>query len=131
MAMNSVLIIDDDEVDFIIHSKIIHKENSSVKVTYKSSGIEALNYLNKIIEDGEEWPTHILVDINMPPINGFEFVEAYSKYPEKVTQKAKIYILSSSDSSDDKSKAREYPLITDYIVKPLSIEIARKIFSQS
>lgn len=127
--MNSVLIIDDEEVDFLIHSKIIKKGNFAEKVVYKSSGTSALEHLKDLIKSSEILPTHIFVDINMPDMNGFQFIEAYSKLQGIDQYSPAIYILSSSDSSYDKSKAKDIALITGYIVKPLTLEIAKEIFS--
>lgn len=127
--MNSVLIVDDEEVDFLIHSKIIKKGNFAEKIVYKSSGTSALEYLKSLIKLGEVLPTHIFVDINMPDMDGFQFLEEYSKLQGIEQYSPAVYILSSSDSSYDKSKAKDIPLITDYIVKPLTLEIAKEIFA--
>jgi CheY-like chemotaxis protein len=128
--MNSILIIDDEEVDFIIHSKIIKLGKFADKISYQNSGVSALQYLTEITKSDLEWPTHIFLDINMPQMNGFEFLEALSKLEIFHANQTKIYILSSSINPKDREKAKEFELIKDYLMKPMTFETASKVFDQ-
>jgi CheY-like chemotaxis protein len=67
-------------------------------------------------------PNYILLDINMPIMNGWEFLDEYKHQNIDPSGKSKIFIISSSVFSNDISKARSYPLVRNFISKPLSIE---------
>jgi CheY-like chemotaxis protein len=129
--MNSILIIDDEEVDFIIHSKIIKLGKFADKISYQNSGLSALQYLTEISKSASEWPTHIFLDINMPQMNGFEFLEAFSKLEISLSKQPKIYILSSSINPKDREKAKGFELIKDYLMKPMTMEVASKVFDHN
>ena len=129
--MNSILIIDDEEVDFIIHSKIIKLGKHAEKITYQSSAIDALEYLAKLNDNSSsDWPTHIFLDINMPGMNGFEFIEAYKKNVSSPCD-TKIYILSSSINPKDQERAQQTDIIEEYLTKPLTIEKAAMLFNKN
>jgi CheY-like chemotaxis protein len=126
--MNSILIIDDEEVDYIIHSKIIKLGKFADKISYQNSGLSALEYLIEISKSGLEWPSHIFLDINMPQMSGFDFVEALGKLEPSFAKETKIYILSSSINPKDREKAESFEINKDYLMKPLTLEIASKVF---
>ncbi len=126
--MNSILIIDDEEVNFFINSKILQMGNFADNIIYQSSGEYALEYLENLIKKKQELPTHIFVDINMPEMDGFEFIEEYSKLIVGVKSDAKVFILSSSINPKDKLKAKEMSIIQEFLEKPFTQEIAKLVF---
>jgi CheY-like chemotaxis protein len=125
--MIKILIIDDEEVDSIICSKLIEKVCKDSKVEHRINGIEALTYLNGFVDKPSEWHNIIFIDINMPRMNGFQFVEKYKEFPSALIEKSKLYIVSSSNDPKDQQKASEYGIISEFITKPLSIPILEKI----
>ena len=64
-------------------------------------------------------------------MNGFEFVEAYNKLDTSLTKETKIYILSSSINPKDREKAKSFEVIKDYLMKPMTMEIAAQVFAQN
>lgn len=127
--MSSVLIIDDDEVDFLIQSEIIREAGFATKVIHKNSAITALQYLESIFHQKDEWPALIFLDINMPHMSGFGFIDAYLKFPDITSKTTKIYIISSSSSLRDVNKSKEYTVINGYITKPLTLTGVQKILN--
>ena len=78
--------------------------------------------------DPEKLPDYILLDINMPIMNGWEFLDEFKRLNIDPLGKCKIYIISSSVFSNDINKARSYPLVKDFISKPLNVEKIVELF---
>jgi CheY-like chemotaxis protein len=76
----------------------------------------------------QKLPDYILLDINMPIMNGWEFLDEYKRLNLDPLGKSKIYIISSSVFSNDINKARSYPLVKDFISKPLNVEKIKELF---
>jgi CheY-like chemotaxis protein len=112
-----LLVIDDDDINIFIIKKIVEKTGYNVEMISKTN---AIDYLAEVLSSGETLPQLILIDINMPVLNGWEFLEAYEKLG--VPQKVDMYMLSSSVYENDIEKAKTYTMVKGFISKPLSIE---------
>lgn len=115
-----VLLIDDSDVDNFINKTIISKEECVSEITVMNSGREALDYLNGILDKPEYYPDIIFLDIRMPQMNGFEFLEEYINLPITLIDTCKIYILSSSIDPLDSEKGKNYTVVTGHLSKPLA-----------
>jgi CheY-like chemotaxis protein len=100
-----VLIIDDDEVFRYLHSKVVTLTGLNADVITASHGLEALEIITKMIESGEELPTEIFVDLNMPYMNGFEFVRAFNDIDLPGKENIKLIVVTSSVSEADQVTA--------------------------
>jgi CheY-like chemotaxis protein len=119
----SILLVDDDEINNFISIKLIKKALSDANITACLNGRFAIDELTRIQKtDPGALPDFILLDINMPIMNGWEFLDEYKRLNIDPTGKSKIYIISSSVFSNDISKARSYPLVKNFVSKPLSVE---------
>ena len=121
--MNSkinLLVIDDDDINIFIIKKIVEKTGYEAKMVAKTNGQLAIDYINELISTGQPLPQLILIDINMPILNGWEFLEAYEKLG--IEQTIDMYMLSSSVYENDIEKAKTYKTVKGFISKPLSIE---------
>ncbi|WP_051638194.1 response regulator [Maribacter sp. Hel_I_7] len=116
----NILLIDDSDVDNFINKAIISKEDNISQITTMTSGQDALKYLTGIVENTEAYPDVIFLDIKMPGMNGFEFLDEYQKMPDSITNHCKIYILSSSIDSIDSDKGKQYPVVRKHLTKPLA-----------
>ncbi|QRR01018.1 response regulator [Dyadobacter sandarakinus] len=112
-------LIDDSAFDLFIYEKMLLKSGITASVKTFNSAREALKHL---VTAGENLPdTVILLDLQMPDMNGFEFIEEFDQAPELVKQKIKIFMLSSTIDTRDIEKAKASPHIIDLLSKPLEI----------
>lgn len=124
-----VVIIDDESSSLFISRRIIEKANVFKNIQTFESPKTALNYLNKIYseEDINEIPDLILVDINMPVMDGWEFVRQFEQIPNELTQNTTINILSSSISQVDLQTAQSLKKVNKFLSKPLTIELIKSL----
>ena len=115
----NLLVIDDDDINIFIIKKIVEKTGYNVEMTAKTNGQLAIDYIKEIINT-PNFPNLILIDINMPILNGWEFIEAYELLG--ITRKVDMYMLSSSVYENDIEKAKSYKTVKGFISKPLSID---------
>ncbi len=114
MSVQSILIVDDSEPEQFFVRALIKKYDPEISVIDAFDGAEALAVLDAM----GDMPDIIFLDVNMPGMNGFEFL---AKYKEKYKQSAsKVLMLSSSDQECDKQKALSYDFVKDYFIKPLT-----------
>lgn len=125
----SILLVDDDEINNFISIKLIKKALLSTEITACLNGKFAIDQLSEIHKnDPEKLPDYILLDINMPIMNGWEFLDEFKRLNITTQDKCKIYIISSSVFSNDINKARSYPLVRDFVSKPLNVEKIVELF---
>ncbi len=123
-----ILLIDDDEINNFISIKLIKKALSNAEISSCLNGKVAIEELVEMQKNGpENLPDFILLDINMPIMNGWEFLEEYKRLNVDTTGKSKIFIISSSVFSNDITRAKSYPLVKNFISKPLSVEKIREM----
>jgi len=125
----SILLVDDDEINNFISIKLIKKALLNTEIMACLNGKYAIEQLSDIQrKDPNKLPDYILLDINMPIMNGWEFLDEYKRLNLDPLGKSKIYIISSSVFSNDINKARSYPLVKDFISKPLNVEKIKELF---
>lgn len=122
LPFDCIMIIDDSEVDKYYASKVLELCNYAKKVVAFSSALDALDYLQQYFNQNKLLPDLILLDKDMPFMDGFDFIDAMLLLPNRLTKEGKIVLLSSNLSEEDKSRAVNHPYILKYIPKPLDIE---------
>lgn len=122
--LQKLLIIDDDPMTTNLHKRFIEKFEVTHQVEIANSGEEALQRIKGYIQSGneEEIPQLIFVDLNMPFMDGFQFLEAYQEMEFENKDSVIVSVLTSSFSRSDINRVKEYPIVSDYIVKPLTQE---------
>jgi len=120
MSLKTIWVIDDDPIFQIIVNKIIKKSELFLNVSSFSNGKEAINALKNSLEKKEILPNIILLDINMPIMDGWEFMEEMMLLKAQINEPINIYIVSSSIAVEDKNKAKNYPEIIAYLSKPIN-----------
>ena len=125
------MLIDDDKATNFLHKEIIRETGLVNKVVDMESGHEALEYLEKM-EDGKyPQPDIIFLDINMPAMSGWEFLEEYDKLDEEKKAKIVVVMLTTSINPDDKETATSKELINGFFNKPLTFEIIERVIDEN
>ena len=125
MALNdlkNILVVDDNDTDLLIARIVMEKSGFTGVTVVKNSGKSAMEYLNSIQNAPEQWPELIFLNINMPVVSGFAFLENFENMGEAFSSKVKIAVLSSSDNKSDTDKFAANGYVIDFVPKPLSIE---------
>lgn len=121
-----VMLIDDNELDNFVNQKVIEANNFSEKIYLNTSGKSALEFLQNISVDSEMasalLPDIIFVDINMPLMDGFQFIDQFEKFAKGVNKSIKIVILTTSANPEDRNKANNYKQPIMFLNKPLTDE---------
>lgn len=117
--LSCILLIDDNPDDNRFHQIIIKKMGITDSIQIVQNGLEAIEFLKK---QNEVIPELIFLDINMPKMNGWEFLVAYKDLNIEQKAKALIVMLTTSTNPDDEKKAKEIQEVMDFQPKPLSVE---------
>ncbi|MCU0439688.1 MAG: response regulator [Raineya sp.] len=123
--LNSILLIDDDEPTNFLHQLVINKSNCVEDCIVMSSAQEALNYLS--IENS---PNLILLDINMPAMNGWEFLEAFRELNISKKDEIIIIMLTTSFNPDEEEKSKLFKEVQDFKRKPLTNIMLKEIIEK-
>lgn len=118
----TICLIDDDEVYRFVMRKIVNGLNNEKvkKVLSFGDGEEALSFITNNISNSFELPNMILLDINMPIMDGWQFMEEYIKLKPRIGKKIVIYMVSSSNDEQDIERAKKISEISDYLIKPVT-----------
>jgi len=125
--LKSILLIDDDESTNFLHQIVIEKSAITESVQACGSGQAALDYLSKAINGEYPQPDLIFLDINMPRMNGWEFLEEYDKLSDEQKGKMVVVMLTTSINPDDKAMAESLGYIAGFKNKPLTVEILQEL----
>lgn len=127
MKTTHILLIDDNDIDNFITHHVISKAEIAEKITVKNSAIEALEYLRTIRDDFEQFPDLIFLDVAMPLMDGFGFLNEIIKFPKLIENQCFVAMLTSSNNKDDIDRAMQYSVVKKYFNKPLKIEMLADI----
>lgn len=122
----TICLIDDDRIYQFTAKRIIELVNPKQKVLVFSNGKEAIDFFTQQSLSNEQLPDVIFLDINMPIMNGWEFLEAYNGVKSDLDKKISIYMVSSSVDENDKIRSKTFD-VKDFIEKPIDKEMMVKI----
>lgn len=125
-----ILIIDDHLIDVFITSKIIESTQLAKKVLEYNSPFMALDYLRKNETEPEWIPDLIMLDINMPLVDGFRFMDEFARLGENVKKKTRIVFLSSSLNPSEIERAEKNPYVLKFITKPLTADKLKQLLAK-
>jgi CheY-like chemotaxis protein len=130
MAKNLLIaIVDDDTIFQFIAKRVLDSINSQNKTVIFSDGQDAIDFIHSNLNEIDKLPDIIFLDINMPVMNGWQFLNQYVEIKSKIKKEIVIYIVSSSKNPDDFIQAQDIHEVTDYIVKPINREKYMSILS--
>ncbi len=118
-------IIDDDPIYLFGIKKMMEVGHLCKGFMVYNNGLEALNALKPMLSNDEDFPQIILLDLNMPIMDGWQFLDEIVKIP--TSKKVTIYIVSSSIDPMDLKKAKQYSVVTNYLIKPMTIANLEKV----
>lgn len=117
MKKKLILLVEDDELDVISVQRSLKKLNDEYELHSAFNGIEAMSMLQKDKHDNNQLPDVILLDLNMPKMNGIEFLKALRANPD--FSHIKVFIMTTSSEQSDRIQTQELG-ISGYIIKPLN-----------
>ena len=120
-SIKCVLFIDDDKATNYINQFLAKRSNFFEEILIASSGKEGLDCIQQANE-GSIMPEIIFLDINMPAMNGWDFLNSLSEMVSPIKKNIKIYMLTSSSRKKDIDRAKEYPEVKGFLTKPLTNE---------
>ena len=122
-CLNCILLIDDDEDDNLIHSDLIESLQVTKHLEIATNGIVAMEYLSMVYSANDPTlypkPDLIFLDLNMPKMNGFEFLEEYEQMIGVFDSDPRITVLTTSAVPEDRQQALQYPMVQGFELKPL------------
>ena len=121
-------IIDDDTIYHFILTSIINKNKLAESILSFLDGEEAIQYLTENKMNNEKIPDVLFLDVNMPIMDGWMFIEEYARIKTDITKKTLVFMLSSSANPIDIERADKISEISNYIIKPINLEEVKIIF---
>lgn len=125
--LDCICIIDDDDIYTFLLKKTLVKSNICSNIKSFDNGLAGLEGIKTMIENKELTPDLILLDINMPLFDGWEFLEEFKKLKHLILKPISIYIVSSSISQADINKAKFHEEVIDFLTKPIESSKIRSI----
>jgi CheY-like chemotaxis protein len=126
------LLVDDDPTNNLLSKMIIKRALGDVNIKDFLASDEALTYIQTEFEHNpSKAEVTLFLDINMPSINGWEFLEQFNTFSDKLKKQFSIYILSSSIDPTDINRAKLNPLVVDFIEKPLNKTLLTQMFGEA
>jgi len=125
--MSSLVVVDDNELDWLIVNFNLQKHSNFSKVTYYNGGLPFMDYINQNVNDKDNLPDTVLLDLNMPNFNGWDVLNALKTLYPFLAKKIGVYIVTSSISFIDIDRSKGYGFVRQFISKPFTKDLARNL----
>jgi CheY-like chemotaxis protein len=124
-------VIDDDEIYTFTVKRIIDNSELAKKTLFFPNGRLAIDFFKEYLHQKDSLPDLILLDINMPILNGWQFMDEFVTLRPLISKRIVVYIVSSSVDDRDMRRARAYEEVSDFIVKPITSEMFRQMIAET
>lgn len=122
--LDLILCVDDDPITLMLCKKVIVKASFSNTIITAKNGEEALEYFNSILKkEQNKLPELIFLDLNMPVMDGWEFLDSFSTDKYSEVNSTNVIILSSTIDPEDLEKSKKYPMVIDFLSKPITTDM--------
>jgi len=128
--MKKVYLIDDDDIYVFLTKKTILRVVEDVDVAVFGDGLQAITQLREIAGRPDLLPDIIFLDLNMPVMDGWEFLKEYQEIYQSFARKIELYIVSSSISPHEMERSKNISVVTEFIIKPMAKEKVLEVLSQ-
>ncbi len=125
--LQKILCVDDDPITLMLYKMVIAKAEFAGIVDTASNGEDALRYFDRLREQGDEAPALIFLDLNMPIMGGWEFLDSFAVSDYALFSDVKVIVLSSTIDPRDIEKSKSYPMVIDFRSKPISREMLAEL----
>lgn len=126
--IHTTCIIDDDSAYVYLTQRIIMMKRLCQNLLIYENGRIAMNGLLGILENDEDFPDLILLDINMPEMDGWQFLQEFTKLKPRLPKPVTIYLVTSSVDVRDVERARKFSDVSSYIIKPIDYPTLAELF---
>lgn len=123
-----IVLVDDNKATNYIHEKFIKKVNTNIAVNSFQMGVNALKHLKT---EGAKNPYLLFIDINMPTMDAWEFLENFKTLAPIVQKNGKIYLLTTSLKPSDKNKLVNFNFVKEIIAKPLNETVLKRLLHEA
>ena len=127
--LDCILLVDDDEITNFVHESLIGDLGIAKQVLIARNGQEAIQAIREQAERGRHCPNLVFLDINMPVMNGFEFLEAYQQLDESLRQSLIIVMLTTSLNPKDMERTKDTG-VADFLNKPLNEDKLKQVLAK-
>jgi CheY-like chemotaxis protein len=122
--LDKILCVDDDPITLMLCKMVITKSSFSNEIATAKNGEEAIKYFDALkTTDANNKPQLIFLDLNMPVMDGWEFLDSFNTAAYSEFHDTKVIILSSTIDPEDLKKSKKYPMVIDFLSKPISKEM--------
>ncbi|MCA1763365.1 MAG: response regulator [Cryomorphaceae bacterium] len=122
-----VLIIDDDPISILVSETIIRKHHFSQEIKSFKSARDGIAFLKEHLAEGHKLPGVIFLDVMMPIMDGWEFLDAYEEIIDKSDFEPNVIMLTALTGDKDREKARAHPLVKTFVSKPITSDFLRSL----
>ena len=128
--LKCILLVDDDAATNYLHKRVVKDEGVAEEIVTADNGEVALKFLQQLAAENQPPPELIFLDINMPVVNAWEFLEVYQHLPEAQKSKTVIVMLTTSLNPEDQTRAGEFAEIASFKFKPLDAEMLNEVLEK-
>jgi CheY-like chemotaxis protein len=133
--LNKIFCVDDDSITLMLCKKVIERVEFAKEIITAQNGEEAINYFHELAknkqQEGLSYPKLTFLDLNMPVMNGWEFLDVYLQNGyQDIFKEAKFIVLSSTIDPEDVARTKNYPVVVDFLSKPITKEMLEELKSK-